>query len=55
MGGENQNKRAAKIERLRRFFAAERPEIYEWSVTDENLDFSKMSDAEVAEYLRKNK
>ncbi|HEY3987827.1 MAG TPA: hypothetical protein VGM02_00920 [Acidobacteriaceae bacterium] len=49
-----QQKRTEKIERFRRYFGTERPEIYEWTTTDESLDFSTMSDDEVAEYLKKN-
>ena len=51
---ETQAKRAAKVIRLRKYFGDDRPEIYGWSTTDENLDFSKMSDAEVAQYLAKD-
>ena len=49
-----QQKRAEKVSRMRKYFGnTERPEIHEWSVGDESLDFKTMSDAEVAEYLKK--
>ena len=35
-----QQKRTEKMERFRKYFGPERPEIYEWTTTDENLDFS---------------
>lgn len=52
---ETQKKRVEKIERLRRYFKTDRPEIYEWDVTDEMIDFKSMSDSEVSEYLERNK
>ena len=51
-----QRKRVEKIERLRRFFRADnRLEIHEWSVADEKLKFSGMSDSAVEEYLKNRK
>jgi hypothetical protein len=48
-----QRKRAEKVERLRRFFGADnRVEIYEWDIADESLDFSRMSDQAIEEYLK---
>jgi hypothetical protein len=48
-----QQKRVDKIERLRRYFSSDRPEIYEWDpVVDEPLDFKAMTDEEVAKYLK---
>ena len=39
----SQRKRIEKIKRLRLFFGADdRVEIHEWSIADENLDFSGM-------------
>jgi len=49
---QTQQKRVAKIARLREYFAPEdRPEIYEWSIEDEKLDFQLMTNQEVEEYL----
>ncbi|HMH14176.1 MAG TPA: hypothetical protein VK578_13820 [Edaphobacter sp.] len=48
-----QQKRAEKISRLRKFYDNDSPRIYEWNTTDEDLNFSSMSDPEVAEYLKK--
>ena len=50
-----QQKRVAKIARLREYFSPQDcPEIYEWSIEDEELDFKLMTDFEIAEYLKKN-
>jgi hypothetical protein len=50
---QTQQKRRAKIERLREFFGAEdRPEIYEWSIEDERFEFQLMTNQEIEEYLR---
>jgi hypothetical protein len=49
---ETQQKRVNKIERLRLYFKSDRPEIYVWhAATDELLDYSTMSDREVAEHV----
>jgi hypothetical protein len=48
----SQQKRVEKIARLREYFGNDCPEIYEWSVEDERLDFKLMSDYEVSEYLK---
>ena len=51
-----QKKRTEKVERLRKFFGGnDRIEIHEWVVADEGLEFSKMSDREVEEYLKNAK
>jgi hypothetical protein len=52
---QGQQKRVAKIARLREYFAPEdRPEIYEeLSVADEKLEFQLMTNQEVEEYLKK--
>jgi hypothetical protein len=50
-----QQKRTEKMERFRKYFGTERPEISEWTTTDENLDFSAMSDDDIAEYLKKTR
>jgi len=48
----SQKKRSEKIERLRKYFSGiDSPQIYEWTGTDEETDFSRMSDADVAKYL----
>jgi hypothetical protein len=48
-----QQKRVDKIERLRRHFVIDRPEIYAWDpVLDEPLDFKAMTDEEVTKYLK---
>lgn len=49
-----QEKRVEKIARLREYFKADTPEIYEWSSSDEQLDFALMADPEIAAYLRKS-
>jgi hypothetical protein len=50
---QTQQKGVAKIARLREFFAPEdRPEIYEWSIADEKLEFQLMTNQEVEEYIR---
>jgi hypothetical protein len=49
-----QRKTVEKIERLRAYFKSDRPEIYEWSVEDEAIDFVGMSDQGVTDYLAKN-
>jgi hypothetical protein len=47
-----QQKRVAKISRLREYFAPEdRPEIHEWSPTDEGFAFELMTDQEIKQYL----
>jgi hypothetical protein len=47
-----QQKRVDKIERLRLYFGTDRPEIYTWACeTDELLDYSTMSDEEVAKHV----
>ena len=52
---QTQEKRIAKIARLREYFAPEdRPEIYEWSIDDEAFDFNLMTDFEIAAYLKNN-
>jgi hypothetical protein len=49
---ETQQKRVDKIERLRLYFGTDRPEVYVWNpATDELLDYSTMSDREVAEHV----
>lgn len=53
---ETQKKRVAKIARLRQFFGSDtRVEIHEWVSGDGELDFAKMTDGEVEEYLKKAK
>lgn len=48
-----QQKRLEKIARLREYFdPGDRPEIYEWSVEDEKLDFKLMTNQEIEAYLR---
>jgi hypothetical protein len=50
---ENQQKRVAKVARLREYFAGEdRPEIYEWSIADEKFTFQLMTNQEIEQYLR---
>ena len=50
---QSQQRRVAKIARLTEYFAPEdRPEIYEWSIEDERLEFQLMTNQEVEEYLR---
>jgi hypothetical protein len=49
-----QQKTVEKIKRLRKYYDEDRPEIYEWSPSDEALDFASMSDEEVTDYLKKN-
>jgi hypothetical protein len=47
-----QQKRTDKIERLRRYFPSDTPEIYEWNPNrDEVIDFKSMTDGELAKYL----
>ena len=46
-----QRKRAEKIERLRTYFNEYSPRTYEWTTSDEELDFANMSDEDVARYL----
>jgi hypothetical protein len=46
-----QQKRVNKIERLKKYFGSDCPEIYEWSPTDEHLSFTEMSDSEIKIYL----
>jgi hypothetical protein len=48
---ETQRKRVAKVERLRKYFGTDRPEIYEWTPMDEKLEFATMSDVDLAKYL----
>ena len=50
-----QQKRVEKVARILKYFGTERPEVYEWSVGDEDFDFKTMSDAEIAAYLKKSK
>jgi hypothetical protein len=48
-----QQKRVDKIERLRNYFATDRPEIYKWTPeVDEGLDFKSMTDGEIDAYLK---
>lgn len=48
-----QRKAAEKIKRLREYFSGQdSPLIYEWTPSDEELDFVTMSDEDVAEYLK---
>jgi len=47
----NQRKRVEKIGRLLKYFSEDSPRIYEWTPTDEELDFATMSDEGVAQYL----
>lgn len=49
-----QKKRVERIERLRSYFGEEKPEIYEERPSDAELDFTNMSDGEVAEYLKRS-
>ena len=48
---ETQRKRASKVERLRKYFGSDLPEIYEWTPMDEKLEFATMSDDDLAKYL----
>jgi len=50
-----QRKSLEKAERLRDYFKSDRPEIYEWVVEDEAIDFASMSDQDVAAYLAKSR
>jgi hypothetical protein len=50
-----QQKRTEKTKRFLKYFGTERPEIHEWTTTDENLDFSAMSDDDIAEYLKETR
>jgi hypothetical protein len=47
-----QQKRVDKIERLRKYFPSDTPEIYDWTATDEAIDFKSMTDGELAKYLQ---
>ncbi len=50
---QGQQKRVAKIQRLREYFAPEdRPEIYEWDIGDEKFSFELMTNEEVEKYLK---
>lgn len=49
-----QTKSVEKIKRLREYFREDSPEIYEWTPSDETLDFATMSDDDVAEYLKRS-
>ena len=49
-----QRNMAEKIERLRKYFSEDSPRIYEWTPSDEALDFANMSDQDVAEYLKQS-
>ena len=55
MDSSTQQKRVAKIERLRKYFGGvDSPRIYEWNpATDEPLDFAAMADSELAAYLKR--
>jgi hypothetical protein len=49
---ETQQKRVAKVSRLREYFAPnDRPEIHEWSPTDEKFAFELMTNQEIKQYL----
>jgi hypothetical protein len=50
-----QRNRVEKIARLRKFFGPDdRPEIYEWGIADLKINFTRMSDREVVDYLKAN-
>ena len=47
----SQKRRREKIARLQKYFHEYRPRTYEWTPTDDGLDFASMSDEDVARYL----
>jgi hypothetical protein len=48
-----QRKAVEKIKRLREYFSGQdSPLIYEWTPSDEELDFATMSDEDIAQYLK---
>ena len=50
-----QQRRVEKVERLRKYFGHDSTEVHGWSADDEETDFKRMSDAQVAEYLKKKR
>jgi hypothetical protein len=50
---QRQQNQVAKTARLREYFRGEdRPEIHEWAIEDEKLEWQLMTNQEIEEYLK---